>query len=169
MTSSSPEAAPLLARDVMKTPVVTVTPDTTLVELERCLLRERIGGAPVVAGGKLVGMVSRSDLVRVLSLEQSMAEVQHGAFARQAQEGQRRSLAEIGQQVGERMQVLTVQHAMTEVRARVAPDAPVREVAALMTKHSIHRVLVVSGEQLLGVVSRIDLVRLIADGRLREV
>jgi CBS domain-containing protein len=159
----------LVARDLMKTPVVTTSPDMTLVELERCLLRHRIGGAPVVSGGKLVGMVSRSDIVRVLSLEQSMAEVQHSAFARQAQDSQRRGIDEVGEQVGQRMQKLQVRHAMTDVRAKVAPDVPVREVAQLMAKHLIHRVLVTDADALLGVVSRIDLVRLIADGRFEEV
>ncbi len=155
----------LLARDVMKTPVIAVDPETSLVELERLLLRHRMGGAPVVHGGKLLGMVSRSDIVRVLGVEQSMAEVEDSAFSRQAHDGQRRGVEAIGEQVGQRMQKLRVRHAMTVVRGQLGPDAPLQQVAALMVEHQIHRVIVTEGEKVLGIVSRIDLVRLIADGR----
>jgi CBS domain-containing protein len=158
----------LRARDVMKTEVKVVDPDMSLVDFERLLLQQRIGGAPVVKKGELLGMVSRSDIIRVLSLEQSMAEVQSGAYQRQAYDVQRRAVELIGDQVGRRMQELKVKNAMTEVRARVSPDAPIIDVAKLMMEHRIHRVLVVEGSALKGVISRIDLVALIADGRMAE-
>ena len=52
------------AKDVMTTPVVTVTPDTTVREIAALLLERRISAVPVVADGRLVGLVSEGDLLR---------------------------------------------------------------------------------------------------------
>src|SRR5437762_2865713 len=65
----------LLARDVMESDVLSVPPTLPLVELADLLIRDRIGGVPVVDDGALVGHVSRSDLVRAGSLERSLAGV----------------------------------------------------------------------------------------------
>jgi CBS domain-containing protein len=66
------------------------------------------------------------------------------------------------------MQELCVRDAMTTVRARVAPTASLQDVARQMVKHSVQRVLVADGDRLCGVVSRIDLVKLLAEGGLVE-
>jgi acetoin utilization protein AcuB len=49
---------------VMKTPVVTVDSKDSVEEAARLMLRNKIGGLPVVDGGKLVGIVTSSDLLR---------------------------------------------------------------------------------------------------------
>ena len=53
--------------------VVTVTPGTTLAELADLLISQRIGGVPVVEDDTVVGVVSRSDFARVISLDRSLA------------------------------------------------------------------------------------------------
>ena len=73
MAARSPE--PRRARDLMSGPPRTVRPDTSLADLERALLDAGVGGFPVVEDGRLVGVVSRSDVVRQLSVEQSLAEL----------------------------------------------------------------------------------------------
>ena len=55
-----------LATDVMTHPVITVTPETPLGELASLLERHRIKRVPVVRDGKLVGIVSRANLVQAL-------------------------------------------------------------------------------------------------------
>ena len=57
------------ARDVMTSPVVTVTPDTTVPEIARLLAAQRIKRVPVVLDDRLVGIVSRADLLRALASE----------------------------------------------------------------------------------------------------
>ena len=54
----------LRVKDLMQSDVVTVGPDLTLRELEEVLLRHRIHGVPVVERGRIVGHISRSDVVR---------------------------------------------------------------------------------------------------------
>jgi CBS domain-containing protein len=51
------------AHQIMTRPVITVTPDTTIVEAANTMLQRHVSGLPVVdAAGKLVGIVSEGDL-----------------------------------------------------------------------------------------------------------
>src|SRR5437667_8823289 len=61
------------ARDVMQSNVLSASPDMTLAALEDFLISKRISGVPVLEHGALVGIISRSDVVRALSLERSLA------------------------------------------------------------------------------------------------
>jgi acetoin utilization protein AcuB len=51
---------------VMRTPVVSVESKTSVEEAARLMLANKIGGIPVVDAGKLVGMVTTSDMLRAL-------------------------------------------------------------------------------------------------------
>ena len=64
----------LTAAHAMQTDVETVLPTMGLVDLERQFLIRGLNGFPVVEQGKLIGIVSRSDVVRILSVERSVAE-----------------------------------------------------------------------------------------------
>ena len=55
------------ATDVMTNPVVTVHPDTNVTEIAQLLATHRIKRVPVVQDGRVVGIVSRADLLRVLA------------------------------------------------------------------------------------------------------
>ena len=59
-----PEVGGLVAQQVMSSPVVTVTEDTDLAEIARLIARFRIKRVPVVRQDRLVGIVSRADLLR---------------------------------------------------------------------------------------------------------
>ena len=53
------------AHQIMTRPVITVTPDTTIVEAANTMLQRHVSGLPVVdAAGKLVGIVSEGDFIR---------------------------------------------------------------------------------------------------------
>ncbi|MEJ2673394.1 MAG: CBS domain-containing protein, partial [Deltaproteobacteria bacterium] len=54
----------LQARDIMTTDVITVPPETSILDLSNILENRRIGGVPVVdKGGRLVGVITQSDLL----------------------------------------------------------------------------------------------------------
>lgn len=157
------------ARDIMHEKVRTISPDRTLPELEEAFLRERVSGFPVVDRGRLVGIVSRSDLVRQLCVERSVAELisdyyrEALAFAEDPVE----SLASIAERVGQRIEHLRVADVMIRRLITVPPDAPVAEVAQTLVEHRIHRVPVTDAGRLVGIVSSLDLARLIAEGRFQ--
>ena len=56
----------LKIKQVMTTPVITVTPETTMGELKELLRTRKISGTPVMKGGNLVGIVSIEDLIKAL-------------------------------------------------------------------------------------------------------
>jgi len=58
-------------RDVMSSPVIVVTPETTVDEGMALMTDRRIRHAPVVADGQLVGMISIGDLVKFTTKAQS--------------------------------------------------------------------------------------------------
>lgn len=53
--------------EIMKKRVVTVTPDTPLEEIISILAKKKIKRVPVVSEGKVVGIVSRADVVRAMA------------------------------------------------------------------------------------------------------
>src|SRR5271170_1993797 len=58
------------AREIMASPVVTIGEDTEISEVARVLTSHRIKRVPVVRDGRIVGIVSRADLVRALAADE---------------------------------------------------------------------------------------------------
>src|SRR4051812_46615688 len=52
------------ARHVMTRDVVSVTPDTTVVETAKTMLNSHVSGVPVMDGDRVVGMITEGDLMR---------------------------------------------------------------------------------------------------------
>lgn len=52
--------------EIMTREVITVTPDTSMIEVAQLLLKHKIGGTPVVSDGQVVGMITESDLFRMI-------------------------------------------------------------------------------------------------------
>jgi CBS domain-containing protein len=67
--------------EVMARNVISVSPDTSLTEVAKLMLLHKIGGLPVVEGGKVVGVITESDLFRTFVELHSLTE---GAAARDA-------------------------------------------------------------------------------------
>ena len=61
------------AREVMSHPAVTASPDAELSDVVSIMDRKNVKRLPIVDGGALVGLVSRSDLLRALSVRQKQA------------------------------------------------------------------------------------------------
>lgn len=158
-------AMPLRARDVMQANVLSVPPELTLAALEDYLLAKRISGAPVVEDGKVIGIVSRSDVVRCLSLERSLSGLIAEGLASPEEPP---SAVRLPADLEERLTAHTVRDAMVVDPVVVAPDTPIADVARMLHERHIHRVLVIDRGTLRGVISTLDLVRLIAAGRLHE-
>ena len=57
----------LSVKDVMATEVITVTPDSSLVEAARLLTARKIGCLPVVESGRLIGILTEGDFVSLIA------------------------------------------------------------------------------------------------------
>jgi CBS domain-containing protein len=149
------------ARDIMQTSLITVTPDTPLINVHRLFTDDEISGAPVVEDdGRLVGVISAVDLIRATQTEHESGAAGPTYF--------RDFIPYSGpdwtawpEDFQDRLRELRVEDAMTEGAISVAPDAPVSEVARVMRERRIHRVLVVDQGTLVGVISAFDLVALL--------
>ncbi|MQB00964.1 MAG: CBS domain-containing protein [Actinobacteria bacterium] len=121
-------------QEVMTHLVVMLFPSESVAAVAERLSRNAIGGAPVVEGGKVVGMVSASDIVRV---------------------ARRRKDHELSTE--------TVMDVMTRPVVTVAPATSVWEAADILDRRGIKRLPVVDPDgYLVGIISRGDIVRLVA-------
>ncbi len=151
-------------RDLMQTKVLTADPQMRVTDLERRLVEKRVSGLPVVSKGRLLGIVSLSDIVRRLCVEQSIGEVV-ADYYRDFGSGTSSATTAIGSHVGGRIENLRVQDVMTSAVITVSGDTPVTEVAQTLVKYKIHRVPVVKGERIMGIISSLDLVRFLGCDR----
>ena len=148
------------ARDVMQTYLIKVNPETPLLEVHRLFVDEEINGAPVVdETGRLLGVVSAVDLLRAVEEEHdaSAGSNYFQDFLELSGPDWHEGSENFQNRLGER----TVADAMTRGGITVAPETPIPEIAATLRKHRIHRVFVVDGEQLCGIISTFDLVALL--------
>lgn len=152
------------ASDVMAREVFTVSPDLSVVDLEQELYAHRISGAPVVEHGRLVGVVSRSDIDRLISQERSRSAATSG-YAWQADpvEGDEGLVRSPTAAAMESLQKTLVREIMTPDVLSVPPDARIGHVARVMHERRVHRVLVVEQGRLRGIITSLDLVRLLAE------
>ncbi len=159
----------LTAGHAMQTEVEVVSSDTSLVGLEWKLLSSGRSGFPVVDDGTLVGIVSRSDVVRQLAAERN-APGQRADFYRAFEDpdGGSQDETEGGRAMAGPADSLSVADAMIRQVVTVDRDQPLSEVARLLLDGHIHRLPVVEKGELVGIVTTLDVVRLFAEGRLVE-
>lgn len=132
----------------MSRKVVTVSPEASLRELAGILDAEEISGVPVVAGTRVVGVVSATDLLR---FESEGSRVPAGL-------GEERQWAEL--------EGYTVSEAMTRTLCTLTPDSEVHEAAAYMVRAGVQRLLVTRNLELVGIVTATDILRAVAERRL---
>jgi CBS domain-containing protein len=157
----------MLARAIMSTNLVLLAPSDTLQEAALKLMTRGISGAPVVdAEGKIVGILSESDILRhvkrLANDELSGRYLSSSAHSLQLLA----LLAERGhpavRDLMEHLRSTLVREAMTEKVVTAPPGATTEEVIALMIRHDINRVPIVEQGRVVGIITRGDLVRMIA-------
>ena len=154
------------ASDLMQREPSVASPLWDVAELERAFFAEGCSGFPVVRDGELVGVVSRSDLVRRLALQHSHQGMVSDFFREfGSQDAKEESSIRRGETraLAENLTGCTVADLMSPPTYVVDADAPVQHIAELLVRHHIHRVPVVTEGKLVGIVSSLDLVALLAE------
>lgn len=140
----------LKVAEVMQDKVVTISYEASVRELSKLLEEKGISGVPVVdADGRLVGVASRTDIGSGLTNPPLASEEDEepGSFY----DEERDDLRGFAQaRVGD---------IMTEHVVTVDPEDPVSRLIDIMDRDQIHRVFVTRGDEVVGVVSTMDLVR----------
>lgn len=139
------------AKDIMSSPVITVAPDGDVRETARKLLDHRISAVPVVdKAGKLVGIISESDLMR---REDTGTQRQPSWWLSLFTDPDRQIASYV------RSHSLRVSDVMTPHVVTVDEDTPLEQVADVLGRKGIKRVPVLRDGALVGIVSRADLLR----------
>ena len=181
----------LRLRDIMTTDVLSVSPELTVREAMDILVGRHISGAPVIANGVIMGIVSATDL---LAFAASLPDVPQ----ERTESDEWDALSDVSEwseddapaayftdlwdnAVGEvdarfesirasQWNVLeehTVAEAMTaKPLCTLTPGASVEEAAEYMRSTGVHRVLVVDHGELVGIVTSMDLTRAVSEHKL---
>ncbi len=146
----------LIVKDIMTKDIITVSPETEIVDAAKLLLEKRINGLPVIDGsGKLVGILCQSDLVaqqKKIPIP-SLFTFLDGIIPL-------KSIKHLEKEI-QKIAACTVVHAMTPNPVTVLPDASIEIVAALMVDKNYHTIPVVDKGKLVGIVGKVDILRTI--------
>ncbi len=142
------------AHQIMTRPVITVTPETTIVKAANTMLYRHISGLPVVdAAGKLVGIVSEGDFIRRSEIGTQRKRGKFLKFILGAGKEASDFVHEHGGKVGE---------IMTPEPLTISEGAELEEIVELMEKHHVKRLPVMRGDKLVGIVARSNLLQAVA-------
>lgn len=144
----------LQAKDIMRTDVITVSPETTVGELGKLFIEKGISGAPVLdADERLIGIVTENDLIKqnkrfhiptLLRLFDVLIPL----------EGFNSVEKEI-----KLMTASTVSDICTRTVVTVNPENTIQDIATIMFEKGIHLLPVMSNDRLVGIIGKIDIIR----------
>lgn len=124
--------------DIMSSPVYVINADEPVSHARKLMLRHRIGTLPVLNEGKMIGIVTKSDISNRLAQAEPL--------------WRRRPIDQI-----------PIKLIMTETVITIYPEASISQAAILMLENGIHNVPVVKNGNIVGIVTRTDLVRYVAE------
>jgi len=141
-------------KEIMQRDLITVSPDTEIVQATRILLKNRINGLPVIdEKGDLVGILCQSDLVaqqKKIPIP-SLFTFLDGFIAMTSIKQMEKEIKKIA--------AVTVAEAMTPNPVTIEPDADIETAATLMVDKSFHTLPVVEGGNVVGIVGKVDILR----------
>jgi CBS domain-containing protein len=142
------------AHQIMTRKVISVAPETTIVEAANLMLREHVSGLPVLdKAGAVVGIVSEGDFLRRSEIGTPRKRGRLLTFFLGSGGAVEDYVREHGRKVSE---------IMTPSPMTVSEDAPLPEIVSLMERNNIKRVPVVRDGKLVGIVSRSNLLQAVA-------
>src|SRR6516225_2714920 len=148
------------AHQIMTRRVVTVKPETTILEAANLMLHHHVSGLPVVdASGKLVGIVSEGDFIRRSEIGTGRKRGRWLTFIL----GPGKSASDFVQEHGRR-----VSEVMTPSPLTITEDTALPEIVDLMEKNNVKRLPVARADKIVGIVSRANLLQAVA-GLARQV
>jgi CBS domain-containing protein len=144
----------MLVKHVMTSPIIAVSPDATLQDAARLMLDRGVSGLPVIdASGSLVGLLSEGDLLHRTELGTARDDGRWLLW-----------LLDPGRVAQDytRAHARRVSDAMSHHVHTVPDDAWLEEAVATMEQHGVRRLPVVHAGEVIGMLTRADLVRALA-------
>lgn len=139
---------------------ISVTTDTPVSQVSILMKKNRIGGIPVTENGNPVGIVTETDILSLLTIPEISDDlwlpspfeiIEIPIRELMNWEKTKEALSDVGS--------LPISEVMSEDLICVTPDVAIEEAASIMMKEGIARLLVIENDELVGIVTRADLVR----------
>ncbi len=150
-------------KDVMNSDVVSCKPDDEISSAAQLLKEQNISGLPVVDGGKVVGIVTEADVLKLLKVPE------HGGLWLPS------PFEVIEIPIRELINWEETKHMLTNIGTKpvkeimesevytISADSSIEDASSMMIKHKVNRLPVLDGEELIGIITRGDIIRGLAD------
>jgi CBS domain-containing protein len=146
--------AAMRAHQIMTRPVITVAPETPIVEAANTMLQRHISGLPVVdKAGQLVGIISEGDFIRRSEIGTQRRRGRFLKFILGSGKEATDFVREHGRKVAE---------IMTSDPLTINEDTDLEKIVEMMEKNNVKRLPVMRGHKLVGIVSRSNLLQAVA-------
>ncbi|MBI2545146.1 MAG: CBS domain-containing protein [Candidatus Aenigmarchaeota archaeon] len=154
-----------LVKDYMEKKVKIVKPSDSIFKVAKFLSKHDISGAPVVSGKKVLGVISETDLIKFMKLDNTKN------FTEFATEPHTLTIALIEllketfdmKEKTIELKRIRAKDFMTKGAISVGPNEGMLEAATIMESNKIDRLLVIDRGKLVGIISRLDLIRSLID------
>jgi CBS domain-containing protein len=146
-------------KDIMSSSVIVCSPEDTISSVAQLLKKENISGVPVVSDKNVMGIVSEVDLLKLLDVPE------HGGLWLPSPfevieipireliswEDTKKMLSDIGSK--------PISDIMEKDVFSVGPENSVEDASRLMTKHKVNRLPIIDNGELVGIITRGDIIR----------
>ena len=143
-------------KEIMTKKVITCKTKTLVKEIAKNLIEHKLTGMPVVEGDKVIGIVTEADLIM------QKARIHIPSYIQLLDSY---LYLEDPKEVGVELQKILAMDAkqlMTSEAVTIGPDDTVQDLATLIEREHINPIPVVDNDRLVGIVSRADIVKLLA-------
>lgn len=156
-------------KNIMTRKLITFKPDDTLHKALETFMKRNISGAPVVNEGKLLGLITELDIIKVIDIytpRVHFTSMPH-FFLVLAGLKSRSKAAELKKKVMAASK-LKVEDFMTKDPVTMESDADIMEAARIVDTYKVNRIPIVDKGRLMGIVTRNDIIKAVAklDGML---
>jgi CBS domain-containing protein len=143
-------------KEIMKKKVIYFSPSDSIFKVAKIFSQKNISGAPVVENGKVVGVISETDIIKFIRMKfpSSIATPQLSLLILNFLKNTFGFREEV-----KKVSKLRVKDLMSKKVVSISPKASILEAAEKMEKFDVQRLPVIEKGKLVGIISRADLVK----------
>ena len=148
----------MLVRNAMTKDIVSVKPEDTLERVLDVLAKNNISGCPVVSGKRVVGIVSQTDILRLIDVHSKIQTPESVIFPL--------ILAAIKSEEYDRLKdglkdilEMKVRDFMSKKVVTISAEDDIYKAARLMNKNDVDRLPVLERKKIIGVIARGDIIK----------
>jgi CBS domain-containing protein len=147
-------------KDVMNKDVIVCEPNDTLGIIADLFKKNHISGIPVVDKGKVVGLVSETDLIKLFKIPEYSNDLWLPSPF-EIIEIPIRNLVKLEEtkKFFENMKLRPVKDIMTRTVHAISSDEELEDASTMMVKHDVNRLPVIDNGKLVGIVARSDIIK----------